>query len=179
MKCVDCGHTLTEHRENHKFDVCGLPAVTLVDVLISRCGHCGEYLLSVPRHRDLHETLASAVIRKRARLTPAEVRYLRKWLGWSGRECADHLGTAVETVSRWENGKTPIGAQADRLLRLLTAWGTSVDSFNLAVLKHVAREPAADLPMRLRFDERQDAWSIEPEERENAGAPHAAAAGLS
>ena len=31
------------------------------------------------------------------------------------------MGTAPETVSRWEHGATPIGKTADRLLRLLVA----------------------------------------------------------
>lgn len=105
-----------------------------------------------------------AVICKRPRLTSAEVRYLRKWLRWSGRECADYLGTATETVSRWENGKLPIGIQADRLLRLMTACEKDLP-FQLGDLKNVATEPAADLRLRLRFDETHDAWEVLPDER--------------
>ena len=107
---------------------------------------------------------ALAVICKRPRLTSAEVRYLRKWLRWSGRECADYLGTATETVSRWENGKLPIGIQADRLLRLMTACEKDLP-FQLGDLKNVATEPAADLRLRLRFDETPDAWEVLPDER--------------
>jgi DNA-binding transcriptional regulator YiaG len=38
-------------------------------------------------------SIAHAVIAKRERLTPAEIRFLRKFLGWSGADFAAHVGT--------------------------------------------------------------------------------------
>jgi DNA-binding transcriptional regulator YiaG len=65
--------------------------------------------------------IARAVISKNDRLTPAEIRFLRKHLGWTGAEFAAHFGAARETVSRWENGSTPMGPTAERLLRMIVA----------------------------------------------------------
>ena len=94
--------------------------------------------------------LARAVVGKTTRLTPTEIRFLRKSLGWSGQDFADHMGTAAETVSRWENGRTPMGAQADRLLRLMVLHEQPAERYDLAELKGIDRDaPAAELRARL------------------------------
>ena len=149
MKCFGCGHGMTTGRENVKYDACGLPGVTLVDVEVSRCGHCGQYEVAIPRIEELHRVMAAALVRKSARLTPAEIRFLRTTLEWSGRELADHMGAAPETVSRWEHGKTPMGPQADRLLRLMVLHRTSPESVDLSHLKAVAKQAPAELHTRL------------------------------
>ena len=164
QKCLDCGHEMTEHRENYKYEPPDLPGVTLVAIKMIRCVYCAESLLETPRLSELVQTRLLALVRKRARLTPLEVRYLRAGFKWSGRELAIHMGTTPETVSRWENGKLPIGVQADRLLRLMAAYQKDLP-FNLGELKDVATEPAADLRLRLRFDETHDTWEVVPDER--------------
>lgn len=149
LKCFACGHGMTTRRENVKYDASGLPGVTLLNVEVSRCGHCGQYEVAIPHIEELHRVMALAVARKSARLTPAEIRFLRTTLGWSGRELADHMGATAETVSRWEHGKTPMGPQADRLLRLMVLHRTLPESFDLSQLKDVARQAPADLRTRL------------------------------
>lgn len=159
MKCFGCGHGMTTGRENVKYDASGLPGVTLVDIEVSRCGHCGQSEVAIPRIEELHRMMAMAVVRKSARLTPAEVRFLRTTLGWSGRELADHMGATAETVSRWENGRTPVGPQADRLLRLMVLHRTSPASLDLSDLKDVARQAPADL--RTRLTGSKAGWTVE------------------
>ena len=149
MECLDCGHTLTTHRENFKYDASGLPSVTLVGVEVSRCARCGHHDVAVPHIEELHRVMACAVIRKPARLTPAEIRFLRTTLGWSGQELAAHMGAAAETVSRWEHGRTPIGAQADRLLRLIVLHAQPVAPFDLADLKNIGSHAPAEMRTRL------------------------------
>ena len=129
MSCTVCGTAMKTKRENYRYDAVGLPGITLKDVAVSRCPKCGEYEVAIPRIEDLHRTIAHAVIEKRERLTPAEIRFLRKYLGWSGADFAAHVGATPETVSRWETGGTPMGVTADRLLRLMVA----------------SRQPVADL----------------------------------
>ena len=94
-----------------------------------------------------------------ARLTPAEVRFRRTTLGWSGKELADHMGATAETVSRWEHGRIPMGPQADRLLRLMVLHTTLPASFDLSQLKDVARQASADL--RTRLIGGKDGWTTE------------------
>ena len=94
--------------------------------------------------------MAHAVVRKSSRLTPADlIRFLRRTLDWSGQDFAEHMGTTAETVSRWENGRAAMGAQADRLLRLLVLHRQPAPSYDLGEMKRIGRQSATDLRTRL------------------------------
>ncbi len=149
MKCLNCGHTMATRRENVKYDASGLHGVTLVGVEVNRCANCGDYQVAIPHIAELHRVMANSVVRKPTRLTPAEIRFLRKSLGWSGHDFADHMGVTIETVSRWENGKTAMGPQADRLLRLMVLHEEPAEHFDLAELKGIAQGTPTELPTRL------------------------------
>lgn len=152
-RCVACGGpTRTRREKRYRYTECGLPNVVIDDaVTVTTCRRCGETYTSIPSIEKLHGEIAAAVIRKKGRLAPAEIRFLRKWLGWSGVDFARRTGTKPETVSRWENGKALMGPQADRLLRLLVARETPVKEYSVDVLAQVAadEEPAAPLPIQL------------------------------
>jgi putative zinc finger/helix-turn-helix YgiT family protein len=100
------------------YSSCGLP-VTLVNVEVGRCEACGGSEVAIPAIEQLHRLIAHDVATKRERLTPQEIRYLRKWLGHSGADFAAVVGVTPETVSRWENGGLEMALPAERLLRLL------------------------------------------------------------
>ena len=148
-KCLQCGHAITTRRENVRYDASGLPGVTLVGVEVSRCAHCGEHEVAIPHIADLHRVMAHAVVRKPSRLTPTEIRFLRRTLGWSGHDFADYMGTTAETVSRWENGRTPMGGQADRLLRLMVLQRQPAQSYDLAEMKCIGKHEPRELQARL------------------------------
>lgn len=97
----------------------GLPGVVLVDLEHYRCPACGEEEVSIPDVEGLQSALARWLAEQPARLTGAQVRFLRKVMGWSGRAFALLISVTPETVSRWENEKEPIGVIAERLLRVL------------------------------------------------------------
>lgn len=66
--------------------------------------------------------LDRALLLKPSPLEPAELRYLRSRVGWSGQELAQSLGVGSNiTVARWENGARRIPCPTERLLRLLIA----------------------------------------------------------
>src|SRR5262249_15803144 len=89
MKCPQCnGAELEVRRQNHSYRESGLDNIVLLDVDVRHCPACGEDLISLPRLSELHRAIALALINKAARLTPAEIRYLRKTLGWSGTDFA-------------------------------------------------------------------------------------------
>lgn len=140
MTCTDCGAVLKTKRENYKYDASGLPGITLVDVEVSRCTKCGETEVTIPNVEALHRTLAVSLIARRERLSPHEIRFLRKYLGLSGGDFAEHIGVSPETVSRWEQGKKPMGATADRFLRWLVATRDPISHYPLAMLKEVANK---------------------------------------
>ncbi|MDD5307077.1 MAG: helix-turn-helix domain-containing protein [Deltaproteobacteria bacterium] len=159
MKCLTCGKAMTSARENYNYSACGLPHVTLKGVEVRRCRSCGEHEVVIPRIEDLHQAIAMAVVAKKSRLMPAEVRFLRKHLGWSGTDFARHMGVAAETVSRWENGREPMGAVADRLLRLLVATKAPERDYVIDSLAELGDEAT---PARLRLASGRKGWRAEP-----------------
>lgn len=147
MTC-DCGAAMTSSRETVKYDASGLPGVTLRNVEVRRCKACGEYEVVIPRIEDLHRVLAVTIIGKTAPLAPEEIRFLRKYLGWSGTDFAKHMGSTAESVSRWENGKLAMSATADRLLRIMVAVKAPVRDYSLDVLKDIRPKRTAK-PLRV------------------------------
>jgi|SRR5437867_2752289 len=152
MKCMSCGNEMKTARENFRYDGCGLPAITLISVEVSRCPQCGEYEVVIPAIEDLHRAIAGAIVAKRTRLTPAEVRFLRKLLGWSGADFAERMGVTGETVSRWETGAATIGPTADRLLRLMVAFQRPAEEYSLNILREVAQGQPAPTRLGLKAD---------------------------
>src|SRR5215203_2238863 len=99
-KCRTCGKTeMTARTETYLYTESGLPNVVLVGVEVRRCSSCGHHELVLPRIAELHRTITHAIIRKPFRLSGLEVRYLRKYLGWSGVDFARHVGVDPSTVS--------------------------------------------------------------------------------
>jgi putative zinc finger/helix-turn-helix YgiT family protein len=149
-KCEECGCRMTVSRENYKYDISGLPNVTLVGIEVGRCDACGEYDVTIPRIAELHRMLAGSIIRKSSRLTGQEIAYLRKHFGLTSAELAARLGTTRETISRWENRAAVIGATADRLLRMLVAVRETRTDFDPARLDRISDQPRPMPPLKLQ-----------------------------
>jgi putative zinc finger/helix-turn-helix YgiT family protein len=143
MHCLICGTPMTTRRENYQYTASGLRYVTLHNVEVSRCPQCGETEVAIPQIEGLHRAIATALVRKATRLAPEEIRFLRKYLGWSGVDFAAHMGTTPATVSRWEQGKTPMGPIADRLLRLLVVTRAPVQEYSPDLLIGIAADQHA------------------------------------
>lgn len=158
MNCIQCGAEMKTARENYLYDANDLK-VTLLDVEVSRCSACGEYEVAIPMIDDLNRGIAAALIRKRSRLVAGEVRFLRKYLGWSGTDFAAHMGVTPETVSRWEQGAMPMGATADRLLRLMIVTRQPVSDYSLDSLKQLSADEAQ--PIRLGMKVTAQGWLAE------------------
>jgi putative zinc finger/helix-turn-helix YgiT family protein len=144
MTCMTCGEHMKARRENYRYVTSGLPFVTLQGVEVRRCANCGETEVAIPAIEGLHRAIAGALIRKRAGLAPPEIKFLRKYLGWSGADFAKRMGTSPETVSRWENGAKPMGGLADRLLRVLVAKEAPVSDYAVDVLAHINADRKKD-----------------------------------
>jgi len=149
VKCAECGHAMGVRRENRRYDAGGLPQVVLQDVETRRCPRCGAEEVVIPRIEGLHRVIAGALIHKPARLAGSEIRFLRKYLGLAGADLARRMGTTRETVSRWEGGATPIGPQADRLLRVLVTTTDPVEDYSVEEFLIGIRRSAAPEPARL------------------------------
>jgi putative zinc finger/helix-turn-helix YgiT family protein len=149
MKCIECGGRMTTKRENHLYTASGLRNVTLVGVEVRRCATCGDYEIVIPRVEELHRVLAAAIVRRRSRLASEEIRFLRKYLGYSGVDFAKVIGVTAETVSRWENSKEKMGASAEKLLRMLVVHKQPIRQYPVEMLAQIS-EKAASKPIGVR-----------------------------
>ncbi len=140
MTCIQCGGKLTMKRENYRYTACGLSNVTLIGVGVRRCSKCGDHEVVIPRIEELHRVLAAAVVRQVSRLTKDEIRFLRKYLGYSGVDFAKIVGVAAETISRWENGKEKIGSSAEKLIRMLVVHTQPTRSYPIETLATITED---------------------------------------
>lgn len=152
MKCLNCGTRMETRRENYRYIASGLPNVVLLDVDVHRCAECGGDAVSLPRIEQLHRGLAMAIIRERGRLTPQEIRFLRKWRGWSSADFARFMGVDPSTVSRWESVDAPqaMGPQAERALRLAVAHGEPADTYPIETLGELDASLARSPMLRMK-----------------------------
>jgi putative zinc finger/helix-turn-helix YgiT family protein len=163
MKCPQCRSPMETSRENVRWDASGLSNVVLLDVEVRRCPVCGERTLVIPRIESLHRTLAMAIIAHPGRLAPQEIRFLRKWLGWSGQDFARHFGVTPTTVSRWESvdDPSPMGSTAERLLRLAVAHGQPADEYPVSRLAEID-DDAQPAPGLMKFRPGRGGWEPVP-----------------
>ena len=164
MTCVTCGApTKTKREKTYRYAECGLPNVILENAVdVATCAKCGETYTGIPAIEGLHRAIAAGLIRKKRRLAPAEIKFLRKSLGWSGVDFAKRMGAAPETVSRWENGKAPMGAQADRLLRMLVARDAPITEYPVDVLAQLAADDGPATPARVELTRGARGWRFVP-----------------
>lgn len=161
MYCPVCDRKMKCRKGDHHYTECGLDGVYLVDVEICTCGACGETVVGIPRAAELHGIIGMELVKKPARLSGREIRFLRKSLGQSSRSMAKALGVTHETLSRWENGERMINDPSDRLLRLIYANLKGVPMPNLledfAGIDSKSAEPSRiNLPGRLFSKDRGD-----------------------
>ena len=133
-----------------------LPTVQIGGIEGQRCSGCGDLAYGVPNMEELFRAVASLLVRKPQRLSGAEARFLRKWLGWSGQDTAERLGFTPEHVSRWENDKTPISETADKLLRSLVLVREPIDDYAAwdSQLSTLAKDSSGPLALRMVLDGR-------------------------
>lgn len=159
MKCDLCGAQMKSGRENYRYTESGLDTITLLNMEVRRCPECGEYEVDIPRLDELHRLIAQEVASKKARLTPQEIRLLRKYLGFSGVDFAATLDVTPETVSRWETGKKQMSPVAERALRLMVFVRDPVEEYPLEKLAEVAQGEA--IPLRMKLRESRSKWKAE------------------
>jgi len=162
MKCPECRKAEMEtRRENHRYTESGLPSVVLKNIEVRHCPACGAETVSIPRMAQLHRTIALSLIRKRARLTPVEIRYLRKSAGWSGKDFAERFHVDPATVSRWEREDKPQQMEIgyELALRLAVAHGEQISEYDVKELGNVASKEAE--PERLALWVGENGWQAE------------------
>ena len=117
-RCLECGKkevrpAVVSHTSEIRHDG-RLYSVKVPKLRVPRCKACGELVFE----NEADEQIASALREQLGLLSPEEIRGNRDKLSLSQRELAEHLGVAVETISRWENGVLIPSRAMDRYLRL-------------------------------------------------------------
>lgn len=150
--CMACGGPTEEREETVKHEFAGIP-VTLVGVPVIHCLECGEREVGIPAIESLQALLAKQIAEKPARLTPTEIRFLRKSLGLSSVDLAKKMSVDRSTVSRWEakEGAQDMGEQSEKLLRVLALTEKPVEAYPL---EEMASEKVAPLRLSLQHDKR-------------------------
>ena len=115
MECPECGKTATVSRRNYRLEGMGIP-VELRNIEVIRCEDCGESPV-IPNMEGMMETLATAVVLSPQKLTGAEVRFLRKFVGKRAREFAAYIDVEPTTLSKIENGQRALNPRVDKLIR--------------------------------------------------------------
>jgi putative zinc finger/helix-turn-helix YgiT family protein len=130
MNCPNCEQAeLVESTENYRYQECGLSNVTLVGIVVRKCPLCGNVMPRIPNIEGLHDSIAQFLIKKPERLTPQEIVFLRKCLGWSASDFAKNMHCDKSQVSKWEHGKVDMSKPYDLLLREMVASGKKIEDY--------------------------------------------------
>lgn len=161
MKCFECGvGKMSTNSDAYRYYESGLPNVILHGVTVHRCKECGAEYVSIPDLEGLHRILALAIISQDGRLSPAEVRYLRKTLGWSGADFARKFHVTQSAVSRWESERatTRMSKANELLLRDMVARGKKIEDYDKH-MEDIALEAAA-AAISFKLVHERDGWNM-------------------
>ena len=150
--CSLCEHEMEETRGDYPFPESGLPNVVLEDIRLFKCPECGNVEPLIHGAKHLMRALALAVLDKPTPLCGAEIRYLRKHVGWKAAKLAELIGVDKTTVSKWENDQDSIGPQSDRLLRLIVRDQILAEELRSATAEAVRKKRYAKLLKLLKED---------------------------
>lgn len=132
MKCRICNEQaeLIEDTEDYHYRECGMDNVIIMGIKVRQCPACGSRMPLIPSIEGLHDALADAIVKKNGQLSPQEIVFLRKSLGWSGVDFAKHMGCDKSQVSKWEHGTVKMSKPYDLLLREIVASGKKITDYH-------------------------------------------------
>jgi putative zinc finger/helix-turn-helix YgiT family protein len=154
--CMDCGASQRVQKDQTvAYDFGGLPHVALkgIDVRVCENGH-REYV--IPAVEGLHSLIAHTLALKPSRLASDEIRFMRKFLGYSQADFAPRMGVAPESVNRWESGAIQMAAPAERLLRLAVLMLDPVSNYK--TLDLFAKLTEKREPARMALRRKANEW---------------------
>lgn len=116
--CVMCGlntiaDTTIEKTTSIKYEG-KLYEISVSDLIVLRCGECGEIYLDNRADRQISRALRLHL----GLLQPEDIREKRIKYELTQAQLAEHLNTCSESLSRWENGHIIQSRANDKHLRL-------------------------------------------------------------
>ncbi len=145
----------------YRYKECGLDNVYLVNGFTF---HDTPYGPGVSFHSipGLHRAITRALVCKKGRLEPQELRFLRNRLKLTQAEFADLIGSTRQNIGRWERGTCDIPGPADVFTRICAGAGVRTRD-ELAALLNKGKKVEAE-------KERKQAKPARREWREHAAA---------
>lgn len=159
MYCSMCDNEkpLKPKSVTKKYDESGLDNITLKGVIEFKCPKCGEVYYNYSNFDQLHELIARHLIRKRETLSSSEIRFLRKYMGYSSKMFAKLVGQKFEHISRIENGRSKITPLLDHFVRCLVIQKFPDRNYDLH--DHILNDSGEKFSrLEARFD--RDGWNI-------------------
>jgi DNA-binding transcriptional regulator YiaG len=95
--------------------------VPLIGITVHECRRCRAPWPVLPRIEALHRAIAAELVDKPGPLTGPELRYLRKFAGFTGQAFARRLKVSNAHLSRVEHGTLALGESAEQLARAIAA----------------------------------------------------------
>lgn len=148
--CPHCGGNITSRTGTHQYTECGLDNVHLLGVELLQCDSCGDTGVSLPNIAGLHGEIARILATKKARLVPAEIRFLRSYLGHARDDFANLLMESYDTVCAWETGSKPLTVETELRIRWMALQHEPVKNYTDKNVASAASLKAAPTAVRLR-----------------------------
>ncbi|MBK8204743.1 MAG: YgiT-type zinc finger protein [Bdellovibrionales bacterium] len=120
MRCIECESTkkLKPKIKSMKYEVSGLENIVIRGVKVYECDNCGESYVQYGNIEEIDATIAQALLSKEGPMTGKEIRFLRTWKGYSGKNFATLISHSPEHLYREESKSVPVNKKLDRLVRL-------------------------------------------------------------
>lgn len=115
-ECIVCGESaVTRSVMTQQFAYVdgGRDILLTADIPVERCANCGETLVGPEGELARHEVICHYL----GRLTPSEIKEIRKARSLSQDRFADEVGVGLASIKRWETGAVIQSAAMDKLLR--------------------------------------------------------------
>jgi putative transcriptional regulator len=109
---------LQEQQALYHYRECGLDNICLVNGVRYKSSTKGVRI-HIDDLEGLHLAIGRMLISEKKRLNGRDLRFLRHELNLTQEHLAALLYTDVQSIARWEKGKTKVPGPADRLIRLL------------------------------------------------------------
>jgi transcriptional regulator with XRE-family HTH domain len=156
--CGECGLPMSETTGKVPYPESGLSNVELTNVPVWRCTNRHQDV-QIPAIDELHLVLAKAIVAQPWGIHGNEVRFLRKFLGYSARAFSHAIGMHHVTLSNFETGRDPIQRDVEYLIRLFFAQALQE--------KYHTKFPKPLLPVLEALEQGTSQGSLELERVEN------------
>jgi putative transcriptional regulator len=147
--------------ERYHYAECGLDNIYLLNGFRSVRTPRGD-AVNISDIEGLHRAIGLMLVRDKKNLTGREFRFLRHELDLTQQALADLLGVNVQTVARWEKGRTkePIDGPAQRMIRLMYSEAINRDDAIIGPLRRLAEldQPGHGDFEQVEFEATREGW---------------------